>query len=178
MNQSHTNLEVHIIWDDAGYGYAATANKGLCTWVEAGNMPEYILFMADDVVLYPSCISKMVEALNKHQDRSLAYCNWLRSYKGAASAMVKAAPWSIGRLRSGNYISGISMIRAKDMVLFDESLKRLVDWDMWLTMAEKGLKGVWIDEVLFETWHDNNGISSKGDYEQWEKKVKEKHNIS
>ena len=54
----------------------------------------------------------------------------------------------------------MSLIRRKAFPQFDESLKRLQDWDLWLTMMREGSSGVWCDEVLFETPMREHSISS------------------
>jgi len=33
---------------------------------------------------------------------------------------------------------------------FDEKLKRFQDWDLWLTMAEAGHHGVWLNQFLYK----------------------------
>jgi len=52
-------------------------------------------------------------------------------------------------LKQNNYIPTTSLIRRKDAIKWDESLKRFQDWDLWLTMSEAGKTGVWVDEYLF-----------------------------
>ena len=33
---------------------------------------------------------------------------------------------------------------------WDESIKKLQDWDLWLTMLEQGHTGIWIGQILFK----------------------------
>jgi hypothetical protein len=47
------------------------------------------------------------------------------------------------------YIHTSSLIRRADFPGFDETLKKFQDWDLWLSIAESGGKGVWIDKMLF-----------------------------
>jgi hypothetical protein len=47
------------------------------------------------------------------------------------------------------YIHTSALIRRTHFPRFDESLKRLQDWDLWLTMLEEGHMGIWVDKVLF-----------------------------
>ncbi len=44
-------------------------------------------------------------------------------------------------------VSNMSMIRRADFPGCDERLKRLIDWNMWLTLAKRGKSGVYVPEV-------------------------------
>ena len=56
------------------------------------------------------------------------------------------------------YIHTTSLIRKKDFPGFDENIKRLQDWDLWLTMLEQGKRGIWIPKYLF-TVHPGGTMS-------------------
>ena len=45
----------------------------------------------------------------------------------------------------------MSLIRRKDFPQsgWDESIKKLQDWDLWLQMLSEGKTGLWIPQVLF-----------------------------
>jgi hypothetical protein len=45
----------------------------------------------------------------------------------------------------------MSLIRRSDFpeTGWDESIKKLQDWDLWLTMLEQGHVGLWINKILF-----------------------------
>jgi len=48
------------------------------------------------------------------------------------------------------YIHTTSLIRKKHFPGFDKKLKRFQDWDLWLTMLDRGYKGKFIPEILFQ----------------------------
>ena len=60
-----------------------------------------------------------------------------------------AREFNIEELKENNFIHTTSLIRRKDVMAWDESLKRFQDWDLWLTMSEEGKSGVWVDDELF-----------------------------
>jgi hypothetical protein len=65
---------------------------------------------------------------------------------------------------------------------FDETLESLQDWDLWLTIAERGGKGLFIPGYAFSTAYPNaDSISGKGfTKEAWVgrvRAVKVKHDI-
>ena len=59
---------------------------------------------------------------------------------------MRSCEFDTQKLKQNNCIL-TSLIR-KDAIKWDESLKRFQDWDLWLSMAEKGKTGVWVDEYL------------------------------
>lgn len=87
------------------------------------------------------------------------------------------------------FIHTTSLLRRNDFPGFDENIKRLQDWDLWLTMLEQGRTGVWLPEYLFMV--KTGGTMSKwipkffiryfrrskkvGDYLQAVDQVKKKH---
>ena len=52
------------------------------------------------------------------------------------------------------YIHTMSLIRANDFPKhgWDENIKKLQDWDLWLTMSSQGKKGIFIDKFLFKIY--------------------------
>jgi len=136
---------------------------------------KYLLFCDADVVLREDCLEKMIRVLEEHPEASYAYSSFKFGWK-----KFKLWPFDAERLRKMPYIHTTSLIRKSVLqnledgplvrrrtVLrissgpFDESITRLQDWDLWLTMLEQGYTGVWIPEVLFQV------INTKGTMSTW-----------
>lgn len=120
-------------------GAPAARNRGL---VEASG--DFVMFWDADVIAVPDMLSSMHDALEENTDAAFAYSNFLFGKK-----LFRGMPFSFEELKNKNFITTTSLIRKKDMIQWDESLKRFQDWDLWLTMAESGKKGIWIDKTLF-----------------------------
>lgn len=115
---------------------------------------EYLFFMDSDITLKKDCLEKLLAALKKHPESAYAYC----SFK-FGKITFKLWPFSHERLQKMPYIHTGALIRVKDFPGFDETVGRLQDWDLWLTMLERGKSGVWLPEVLFKVALRKNGIS-------------------
>jgi len=54
------------------------------------------------------------------------------------------------KLKKFNYIDVTSLLRREDFPRFDESLKKFQDWDLWLSIAQKGKTGICVPKVLYK----------------------------
>lgn len=116
---------------------------------------ELVIFLDADVVMRPDMLARMAEALKRFSDSSYAYSSFKFGWK-------KFRLWSFdaATLRRMNYIHTSSLIRREHFPRFDEAIRRLQDWDLWLTMLEQNHLGVWVPELLFRAVHHEGGIST------------------
>ncbi len=130
-------------------GGNAARNRG---WRDARG--EYLLFCDADVIMRPDMLGKMLATLKAHPEASYAYSSFRFGWK-----KFRLWPFDAAKLRKMNYVHTTSLIRREHFPGFDEKIKRLQDWDLWLTMLEQGHKGVWIPEYLFQCLPHKGGIS-------------------
>ena len=90
--------------------------------------------------------------LDENEDISYVYSSFKFRWK-----TFKLWEFNAEKLKEMPYIHTTSLIRREHFPGFDPKLKRMQDWDLWLTMQEKGYKGKWINEVLFKTVCSNSG---------------------
>lgn len=105
---------------------------------------EYFFVCDADIVLRPDCFEKMLRALHEHPECSYAYSSFKWEWK-----VFKSYPFDAERLRKINYINTASLVRRQHHPGFDPAVKKLQDWDVWLTMLENGCTGIYIPKVLF-----------------------------
>lgn len=96
--------------------------------------------------------------------------------------LVPSHPFDPYMLTCGNYIATMFPMRREIFPGFDESLKGAQDWDLWLTLAEKGFKGSFIQGEGFQTEPPSNeSISGNAwnaeNYRKTFDIVREKHGI-
>jgi len=58
-------------------------------------------------------------------------------------------PFDAEKLKIGPCINIASLIRRECFPGFDETLKRFQDWDLFLTIVERGRAGVWANKTLY-----------------------------
>ena len=124
--------------DQENRGAQAARNRG---W--KASRGDLLLFCDADVRMHPDMLEKMSAALAAHPEASYAYGAFRFGWKTFGGI-----PFSADRLREYNFIHTSSLVRAKDFPGFDESIKRLQDWDVWLTMLEAGKTGILVPEIL------------------------------
>lgn len=123
-------------------------NKGAPTARNVGfreSTGELVIFVDADTFCYPGMFKEMCEALEKNPDASYAYSQFRFGWK-----KMKSCEFDKDLLKRNNFIDVTSMIRRRDFVFFDESLKRFQDWDLWLTLLEKNKVGVFVKKVLYK----------------------------
>lgn len=106
---------------------------------------DYVIFWDADLIARSDMLEKMKRALDENPEASYSYCNYKFGFK-----KMPAREFDPDALKKVNYIITTSLIRKKDAIRWDESLKKFQDWDLWLTMFEQGKKGVWLNEYLFD----------------------------
>jgi glycosyltransferase involved in cell wall biosynthesis len=116
---------------------------------------DYLLFCDADIVMRPDCLEKMMAALEAEPAASYAYSSFKFGWK-----RFRLWPFNAETLRKMNYIHTTSLIRREHFTGFDESIRKLQDWDLWLTMLEQNHVGVWIPEYLFTAIPHEGGIST------------------
>lgn len=120
-------------------GAPAARNNGF-----AQSSGSLVLFCDADVEMRPDMLLKLEQALEAHSDASYAYSGFEWGWKAFTSF-----PFDAARLKHMNFIHTSALIRREAFPLFDTSLKRFQDWDLWLTMLERGQKGIFVDKSLF-----------------------------
>lgn len=171
-------------------GANAARNRG---WQESRG--DFLFFCDADVVLRKDALEKMIKTLEAHPEASYAYSSFKFGWK-----IFPLWPFNAEKLKKIPYISINSLIRREHFPGFDENLKKFQDWDLWLTMLEKGWIGIYIPEVLFTAKPRKIGISfwlptfvykipwhifpfkffkpkAIKDYEEGMKIIKEKHGL-
>ncbi|MFZ2804223.1 MAG: glycosyltransferase family A protein [Patescibacteria group bacterium] len=114
----------------------------------------FLIFLDADAELTPDALETMRHALDQHPEVDFVYSDFLWGSK-----LFRGKPFSVDELKKRNYIHTSSLLRRKAFPGFDESLTKLQDWDLWLTMCERGSKGIWIDKTLYRIEPRHEGMS-------------------
>lgn len=134
---------------------------------------KYILFSDDDIIYPADFLEKLIEALERNPKKGYAYCGYrgivdetLQNHSVGRNFRIPTIPFDAQRLKRGNYISTMSLIRREIFPRFDESLKRLQDYDLWLTLLKKRIEGVAVPGVEFLAFYNDTGITSNTNNEE------------
>jgi glycosyltransferase involved in cell wall biosynthesis len=135
----YTDLPLRLVTWRENRGAPAARNEG----ARLTSAP-YLLFLDADATLVPEALEKMLTALDAHPEVDFVYSSFHWGDK-----LFRGKPFDVEALRRTNYIHTSSLLRRSAFPGFDERLKRFQDWDLWLTMTEKGSVGIWVEEPLF-----------------------------
>lgn len=158
-----------VVVPDQGKGAQWARNEGF-KQVDT----EFVLFSDNDIEWKTHALETLVSVLERTPKASYSYGR----YK-LGDVIWGHEAWDSARLKFGNYVTTMSLVRTKDLPNppFDEKINRLQDWDLWLTMLEQGKRGVYVEDLIFTT-PLKDGISHNGmDYLDAMLIVKKKHNI-
>ena len=121
--------------------------------------------------LEPDCLANLYKTLRENKGFKWAFGKFhidgraFNDNKGRVPQNKK----SISYAMYFHGISTMSLIDASCDPVFDENLKRYVDWDLWMTLDKQGHKGIFCDNFLFTTYNRQNGISNPDKNETREK---------
>lgn len=154
----------------------------------------YVFFCDDDIVLPADHLKKLLLELKGQEARNIkrlateqvgyAYSGYHgivmypTTHPMRGNFHIRTTQFNATTLKQGNYISTMSLINSKYFPRFDESLKRLQDWDVWLTMLKNGLHGVAVFNNEFHAYYLDEGITSNTNNEkEGLMKIFEKHKL-
>lgn len=153
------SLEVAKQWFEAGAlgpksGFLLDhrANRGLSLTRNTGidfARSRFCFFLDSDNVLYPRCVEKHADALERNAHADAAYS--LIEIFDADTGISGANAFSRDRLKLGNYIDAMAMVR-RDYLLKVEGYYPMKhgweDYDLWLRMCEDDRIAIQIPEML------------------------------
>ncbi len=149
VNDGSTEDVRSVVNDFAVTHYIEQVNQGAPAARNSGRKKaqgEFVLFCDADVHMRPMMISVLVAMLQANPQTSYAYSGFMLGKKA-----LEGLEFDAEKLRKFNWISTMALIRSKDIVPFDTSLKRFQDWDLWLTLLDKGKVGIGTNEILFRS---------------------------
>ena len=126
----------------------------------------FLFFCDDDILLPANYISSLYNVLIKNPDVSFAYTGYAgivlhpETHPMRGNFQINAVPFNEQNLKYGNYISTMTLVRREVFPMFDENLKRLQDWDLWLTIVKNGGKGILVSNRTFFAFYLDSGITS------------------
>jgi len=164
------DFNVIVCYDYESKGANAMRNKGFKL---LKRKTKYVLFSDNDIEWGKNAIQTMIDILEKNNKVSFVY--------GACKMdgqIYCNKEFDAELLKDTNYISTMTVIRTTCFPYFDESIQRLQDWDLWLTMVKKGCKGMYCNQTIFTT-KKRNGITfgNPMSYEDAKNILFVKHNI-
>lgn len=141
---------------------------------------KYVLHVDDDTTLYPGCLAAMVEAIER-TGADFVYSSYDRT--GETTKPHTAPKWDIRQLLKSNFADTTSLVRRHLLDFrprpWDESIERLQDWDLWLSLAGQGCVGHAIEKPLFSKHYVAGDVSTRGkaDHDRWFNIVRTPHTL-
>lgn len=143
----------------------------------------FLLFVDDDTVLGKDCLTTMFKALNHTPSVGYSYSDHVIlvwpgvDHPGLPVQTIQSKPFDDGELKRANFADTTSLMRKEVFPGFDETLHRFQDWDVWLTMLGKGVRGVYLPGILFCKFHVDQGITASFpmDIAMW--MIRKKHGL-
>ncbi|MGA2320242.1 MAG: glycosyltransferase family A protein [Solirubrobacteraceae bacterium] len=146
---SHPQMAATIISRGRNQGLSAARN---CAVEHARG--EFIFILDADNMIYPHALSRLVAALDDAPLASFAYGIIEQFGPEGPRDLISWQDWDPERLRYGNYIDAMAMIRRAAIIdVGGYTLDRRLqlgweDFDLWCAFADRGWQGIRVPEIL------------------------------
>jgi glycosyltransferase involved in cell wall biosynthesis len=164
LHQSHPGVEV-IVVDDGSIddslavahryvpritvisqerrGLAGARNRGI-----AAASGSFVVSLDADDRLDPRYVERCLDTIARHPDAGYVYTS-MRLF-GARTSVWHSPAFSVAALKADSIVHAGALLR-RDLVL-EHPYEPVAweDWDLYLTLAERGIYGVVVDEPLYE----------------------------
>ncbi len=169
-----------ILIDDKNLNVQQKRNKGVSLAKE-----KYLFFSDDDILLPHNHLKTLSDYLDANPDVGYVYTDYQAVVLDMENHPIKKNYYHQSKefdgeiLKQENYISTMSMVRKDVFCGFDEKIKRLQDWDLWLTLLERGVKGKYVPDTGFLAFYLDAGITSnKTPLQEAIRIIREKHHTT
>jgi glycosyltransferase involved in cell wall biosynthesis len=168
--QTYRDFEVCVVRDEQRRGAPWARNHGAD--LAKG---KFLLFSDDDIGWHGDALHVllwtllMCDSTAEGMTLGYAYGSYRLLTGTGPGRLIGGEVWNLDLLKRRNYISTMSLMRREVFPGFDESLRRLQDWDLWLGMALRDkVRGVAAGKEIFCT-QAGHGISfGVGAQDVWE----------
>lgn len=136
---------IAVLKNRANYKLGLCRNSGF----DAADTP-YVMLLDADNRLLPECCEKLLAAIKAS---GTAFVYPTIQHFGASTRQISNTPYRPQRFTAGNYVDAMAMVskEAWAMVGGCHHVRHgWEDYDLWARMAEIGLAGEWLPEVLAE----------------------------
>lgn len=144
--EEHPHLPARLISGRVNKGPSAARND-LLRWARS----DYVFILDADNGIYPTALDRLAKALDENPDAAFAYSSIAIVRDGVPEQLFSAQAWEPEKLRGGNYIDTMAMVR-RDAVLdiggYDPLMTGWEDFHLWARIAENGMRGVHVPEIL------------------------------
>lgn len=143
-NNRDCGLGLHLLQNRQNAKLATTRNTGI-----AYASSEFCFFLDADNELYPRCLEAHVRALRARPAAMAAYS--LIEVFDAEESIIGNNVFNRQRLKNGNYIDAMAMLRRDPLVAiggYDHIEYGWEDYDLWLRMCEADAYAVQVPEIL------------------------------
>ena len=146
--EAHPEIPALLLRHPVNQGLPAARNTAL-----AEARGDRVLLLDADNELYPACIERLSEALDRDPEAAFAYGiletfdeRGRRGFRGIRG-------WDVKRLRAGNYIDALALVRRSVLLelggfVTDLRLYGWEDYDLWCAIAARGMRGAHVREVV------------------------------
>ena len=144
----HEHTAAILLRHPVNRGLARSRNAALAF---ARGRASFVLDADNEV--YPNCLELLAAALEEEPDAAFAYGLLERFGAEGSLGLVDIYPWEPERLRAGNYIDAMTLIRTERLRAYggyrtDRRLHGWEDFDLWCRMAEAGDRAVQLKRVV------------------------------
>lgn len=164
------------------YGANVARNEGFKKACELWPGDQYVAFADADCQFKPNYLWALYTILSKNTNAPFAYCDFTKMYIDEPDEEMRthvSGEFSLRRLCMYNYIDTSAALLRKSVVKeFDNELRRLQDWDFFLTVCKASERQpVYVDEILYTNIQRTESITNTEDLETAKQFIKKKHNI-
>lgn len=147
-------LAMLLVANQGNAGLSVTRNTGIDL-----ARSQYCFFLDADNLLLPRCIEKHVRALEGRPDCIGAY-SIIQEF-GGISGLIGANVFSRERLKRGNYIDAMAMLRRERVIAaggFQPIKHGWEDYELWLRLCSKGERLLHLPQVLSQYRNHNRSM--------------------